>query len=317
MAAPFNLENYRFKGIGVEGRARSLSQAINNLADFWDARQSLVMHAWGVLNLRVTIAGREATFEIADPAVLDAIEAGDMQPLIDLLARDMNLERRQVEQILDESSEVVATVDRIRSKSRPNAWTVDADMSSEQVLSKAATDWVRNLAQEIDIEIRRGKGRPRSARGKAIVRMAIDLGKRKKIGDAELSRMTGIPSSTLADTRNRIAREQTITKTFKTRKRGERLTPVQERVVLDAITRNQNNAAEAARELGLPARTVRDVRTRAQLVARGGARYSTDIKSKLLNIVRSQGISATEAGRQLGVSPRTARGWVYTAKWGK
>ena len=317
MATAFNLESYRFKGIAVEGRAQSLVDAINDLADFWSARSSLVMHAWGVLTLQITIAGREAIFEIADPSILDAIEGGNMQPLIDMLAKDMDLDRRQAEQILEESSEVVATVDRVRPRQRPNAWRAGPGLESQEVLAKATTDWVRNLSQEIDQEVRRGRGRPRSRRGKAIVRMAVDLGKKKKISDTKLSQMTGIPRSTLRDTRLRIERERKVTKTFKDRKRGAKLTKEQESVIISAINRNENNAAEAARELGLAPRTVRDVRTRSQRAARGGARHSNEVKSKLLNIVRTESVSATEAGRRLGIASRTARGWVYNAKWGK
>ncbi len=312
-----DLGGYRFRGIGVEGRARSLVDAINNLADFWDSRPSLVMHGWGVLNIRITIAGREATFEIADPVLLDQIEGNNMQGLIDLIAEDMGLDRRQTEQILSESSEVVATVDRIRPPQAPGAWTgtVDTDLQTQVVLSEAAGDWVGSLSREIDREIRRGKGRPRSLRGKAIVRMAVDLGRRKKIGDGALSRMTGIPRSTLGDTRARMDREKRVVRTFADRTPGQRLTPAQERTVLDAVTRNDNNAAETARELGLAARTVREVRARAQREERVPVRYTNEVKTKLLNLVRTEGITATAAGRRLGVADRTARGWIYKAKW--
>lgn len=312
----FSLSSYRFRGQQAEGRAMNLSDALNDLSDFWDSRPSLVMHAWGVVTFRITIAGKESVFEITDPKLIDELQAGNYQPLYDRMAADMGLGREEAMKILSESTDVQASVDRLRPRAYPDAWNIAPASRGKDVLPDATTVWVKELSREIDAEIRRGRGRPRSARGRQIVELAVALGKRKKLSDTRLSELTGIPRSTLRDTRNRMKREERIDQTFAQRKPGERLTEKQVERVQEELADQQGNAAATARALGLPPRTVREVRARTERAEKtSSGRHTEETKARVIELVRS-GMNATEAGRTAGVPGRTARGWVLKDRFG-
>lgn len=311
-----DLEGYRFRGMQAEGSGSTLSGAIEDLGDFWASRPSLVSHAWGVLTLQITIGATQVTIELTDPQLLDDLEGGDINSLIDKLAEYMQMDRSDAKALLSETTDVVASVDRIRPPVRPGApaqWTVDPAMDPQAVLPDASISWARDLAKEVDREARRDKGRVRTRRGRALLRMVVQSGAQQGLTDAQIARRTGVPRSTVRDARQRLDRDRRVAGEFRTRRPGQRYTPEQRGMVLQRLAEEKGNAAEVARQLGIAPRTVRDIRSRAARPARrpGAARktYAPSDRQQLIDLVRG-GLSATEAGRQLGVPGRTARGWV-------
>jgi len=307
-----SLESYRFRGLQAEGQADSLSGALDDLGDFWGSRPSLVTHAWGVLTLRITIGSTEAVIELTDPDLLDDIEAGNYTSLIDKLAKDMNLEPRDARVLLDEASSVTATVDRIRPPTQPRAWQAEPDMEPGTVLPDATAAWIRDVAKEVDREASRQKGRVRTRRGKALLRMVVDAGGQRGLSDAEISKRTGVARSTVRDARQRLERDKRVVTAFRTRRPGQRYTPDQQKLVLVRLNEAKGNAAETARRLGIAPRTVRDIRARAAVKVGVAKRYTQADRNKLMKLVDT-GLTPTAAGRKLGVAGRTARNWAQKA----
>lgn len=308
-----NLDSYRFRGTQAEGRGSSLSEAIDDLADFWASRPSLVQKAWGVLTLQITIGSTSVTIEITDPDILDDLETGHMQSLIDKLAEDMQLDRRDAEALLDESSDVVATVDRIRPPSQPKAWSPDAGTEPDKVLPQASIAWIRDVAKDVDREARRDKGRVRTRRGKTLLRMVVQSGQQQGLTDSEISKRTGIPKSTVRDARMRVDRDKRVVAEFQSRRPGQRYTAEQKQIVMERLKESDGNAAEVARQLGLAPRTVRGIRARASTPKAKRRSYTKADRSKLFSLVE-KGMNPTEASRELGIAPRTGRGWVRKEK---
>lgn len=296
----------------AEGHGESLLEAVDELAAFWAARPSLVPHNWGVLTLTVTIGTTEATFQVTDPDILDALEIGDTGPLIEYLAQEVQLSPQDMELLLSESTEVSATVDRIRPPADPTAWQPDTGMEPSSVLPDATMDWMRDVGRQIEEEARRDRGRIRTRRARKLLRLVVLQGDNQGLTVAQISRRTGIPRSTVRDAKGRITREKRVVKEFKARRPGQRFTPDQTQLVIERLKDTGNNAAETARQLGIPPRTVRDIRarqTRQQaVVAAPRRKYTEQDKTRLMRLV-AQGTTPTEASRQLGIPARTARGW--------
>jgi len=315
-----NLENYRFRGATAEGRGRTLLEAASNLSDFWDSRPSLVVHNWGALTIAINIDGREAIFEITDPETIDALEAGDTGPLIDWMAGHMGVDPEDASDILDQSSEVIVAVDRIRPPGSQK-WEPESGSSGGEVLPDAALSWVGEISKQADSKSRRRKNRPRKGQAKRLLEATVKSSAERGLTDSQISKKTGVPRSTVRDTRMRLARKKNVQKEFKARAPGKRLTKEQKAIVIETLSTTDNNAAEAARQLGIPARTVRGIRQRAQSSSVASPRTRTSsrtqrsesTKASVLGRVR-EGMTATEAGRQLGVPGRTARSWVSKAK---
>lgn len=307
------LDDYRFHGMHAEGRGIDLRSALDQLSDFWNSRPSLVMHSWGVLTLELTIGGSTATIQIADKRILDDLEVGNIQSLIDKFAADMQMDRADVELLLSESTDVVAVVDRIRPITGPQ-WSPDAGTSSPLVLPQVAPHWMRGLSKDVDAETRRARGAPRTRRGKRLLNMVVRSGIARGVSNKKLAIQTGLPQSTISDTRDRIMRERKRSPLFRNRIPGQRLTDAQKQEIVETLEEHGGNAAAVARELGVSARTVRDLRIRAvkkpeRIPHRVRSRWSSSTRDKLIDLV-SSGITPTEAGRRLGVPGRTARGWV-------
>lgn len=315
-----NLQSYRFKGIPAEGTGRTLAEAIEDLSGFWMSRPTLLSHNWGVLTLQITVGATPVTLEIADPDVLDDLSVGDTSSLVTKLAKDMQLDLQDAEMLLSETTEVVATVDRIRPPDGSGMmWKEDPSLSPAYVMPQASMEWLSDVGRQVDLQIRRDHGRPRSRRGKDLLRLVVGTGHQQGLTDASISRRTQIPISTVRDTWERIQREQRVAAEFKNRKRGQRYTAEQKAVVQSTLEDTDGNAAETARRLGLAPRTVRDLklslqRTSSVKAASRRRSYTETDKASLLDMVRSKGLTATEAARKLGISDRTARGWVRQAK---
>lgn len=310
-----NLQSYRFKGIPAEGTGRTLDEAISDLSNFWMSRPTLLSHNWGVLTLQITVGSTPVTIEVADPDILDALEVGDTSSLVQMLARDMQLDLQDAEMLLSETTDVVATVDRIRPPVGSGmAWTPDPGLSAPNVMPTAGMEWLSDVGQQVDLEVRRDRGRPRTQRGRDLLRLVVGTGHEQGLSDASISRRTNLPVSTVRDTWERIMREQRVSKEFKGRKKGQRYTAEQKQVVKATLEDTDGNAAETARRLGIAPRTVRDMRRSMEAKRSPRRSYTQAEKRELLDIVRQEQISPTEAGRRLGVSGRTARGWVRKAK---
>jgi hypothetical protein len=313
---PFDVTTYRFSGSAIEGTGMTLEAALEALSSAWMFTDSVSMFQWGVLTMTITVAGTTATFEITDPKILDAALEDNLEPLRERLARDMEMSRSNADLVLDQATNVDVFVDSLRPEDRPHIWSPAPGADTATVLPDAAEGWVRDLGKEVDEEARRTRGRPRSRRGKELLRMVVEVGQKKQMTDSEISKKTGIPVSTVRDTKERITRERRVMKEFQGRRRGQRLTRTQRDVVLEKVRDVGNNAAEAARQLGLSPRTVRDIRQRAATpapapVVRARKQYDDADRQAFFDVV-DQGINPTEAGRRLGIPGRTARGWNLT-----
>lgn len=313
-----NLENYRFRGATAEGKGRTILEAVNDLGEFWDSRPSLVVHNWGALELRINIEGTEAVFEVTDPDILDMLEVGDTGPLMIWMAQNMGVDPETAADLLDRSSDVVVVVDRIRPPG-DQSWSPESGAAADDVLPEATLAWVGEVGRQVDVQTKRGKGRPRTGKARRMLDAVVQASTERGLSDREISKDTGIPKSTIRDTRMRLARKTSVRKEFQARTPGKRLTIEQKALVVDTLAANENNAAETARQLGLAARTVRGIRQRAEratpkvTTTAGRGRYTELEKASLIQKV-NDGMTATEAGRALGVPGRTARGWVNKAK---
>jgi transposase len=321
-----NLRNYRFRGARAEGEGRTLGEAIGNLAEFWDSRPSLVVHSWGVLQLSITIGNTEAVFEIADPEVLDELEAGDTTGFVDWLAKEMGIPREDAEDILDRSNQVVAAVEKIRPPDETVSWSEEPGMAAGDVLPDAALSWVGEVEKEIDKEQLRARNQRRTPRARRLLVSVVESSMERGLTDRQIATNTGVPQSTVRDTRLRIERRSKPKHpAFQSRRSGQRLTEKQKAVVLETLEKVDGNAAEVGRRLGISPRTVRGLRNRVvessssrTATSRGAERtehrsssrhYTADDKQAIFDLV-DQGMSATAAAREVGVNPRTGRRWV-------
>lgn len=317
-----NLQSYRFKGVPAEGTGRTLDEAIMDLSNFWNSRPTLVSHNWGVLTLQITVGSTPVVIEVTNPDILDDLSVGDTSSLVAQLAKDMQLDLHDTEMLLSETTDVVATVDRLRPPDGSGmVWQPDPSLSPDVVMPRAAVDWLADVGQEADMQSRRDQGGRRSKRSRDLLRLVVSTGLDQGMSDRQISSRTRLPVSTVRDTRERIDREKRVSKQFKGRKRGQRYTSEQRRVVEEVLSDTDGNAAEAARRLGLPSRTVRDLKRSIERAPEESPKktlqrrsYSESDRDELLDLVKKEGVSATEAGRRLGVSGRTARGWVRQAK---
>lgn len=309
-------DTYRIRGRHPEAEAATLEAALIALLDFWNTRRSLVMHRAGNLVITMTIAGKDVIIEITDRKVIDNFHEYGAKPVLDAIAKDMGLSEADAMALLDKASAHVE-VGTLRNPSRPDAWKSEPDFKPDVVLPKEVPVMLRELAKEYDEDMRRLPGRRRNKAAQQILNIAVRTGRQQKLSYAELARQTGIPSTTLRDASKRMERAEKVSRAIGKREPGQRLTAVQARRVMAEIETQGGNAAKAARVLGLPPRTVREVRQRESRKPepRVGS-WDADTKAQVLDQVR-EGVNATEAGRVLGVPARTARGWVRAARLGR
>jgi len=325
-------DSYFLRWSRPEEEGDSLEEALAQLQAFWLSRPSLVVHQMGNLVITLQIGSTEIQLEITDPVVLDRFQEEGPGPVLDHLIAESGLSREEAMLLIEESRAHVI-VDALRVPDDPDAWRPGKTYSKEykremgaeapqQAWRDGAPRMMGELVKDIDARTRRATGRPRSRQAQALIRAAIEHGRKQGMSDGQISQLTGVPRSTIRDARIRMERVERVEQTFGRRQPGQRLTPNQREVVLQSLVENQDNAAKTARDLGLAPRTVRDIRMKANVEARRveqpsfardegvvRQRWTPDQRSQVLREARDKGISVTEAGRIYGVPGRTARDW--------
>ncbi len=288
-------KDYRFRGRPVDGRGRSLDGALDELADYWNSKPSLVMHDYGVIELQISLGGTVTVVEVSDRKLIDRIEGGDYQALVDHLASKAGVSVLEMQAMLTQVDEVVATVDRIRPPSDPDWWQPTPGTEPDVVLPTVVGAWASEVVQ---------KERGQTESKKKLTALVAVIGQQEGKSLAQISAETKIPRSTLRDALERDRREREAV--VQIRPKGQRLTEGEKETVLRAYAET-GNAAEVGRRLGVSDRTVRGIVEREQESVKLLRRSA--LQDKLLEMVES-GMSASAAGREIGVAPRTARGWV-------
>ncbi len=337
-------DTYFFRGQHPERSAAFLETALSELVQYWNSQPSLVVHHMGNLVIELVIGSESVTVEITDPLVLADLTEDPAGPMavLDYLVDQMGIDQADAMMILENAAATVR-VDVIADPADPDAWRPGVNptvtdpytgqgygaTSAAAALPDASSRLLGELLREADVQARRDPHRRRSRRGRELLDVAVRTGRAQGLSDAELARRTGIPRTTLRDARVRTERQERVAEQFKDRQQGQRMTRPQQEVVLEEIIRADGNAAEAARRLGLAPRTVREIRARAQSAARARGdesfetvppetvrrSYTAQDRSALISLVRDEQVTATEAGRRLGVPVRTARDWVRAARF--
>lgn len=287
--------DYRFRGRPVDGRGRSLEEALDSLSDFWNSRPSLVMHDYGVIELQISIGGTLTVVEVSDRKVIDRVTGGDLQALVDHLASKAGVSSLEMKAMLDRVDEVVATVDRIRPPTDPDYWRASPGTEPEVVLPTVVSAWAAEAAKSKKVD---------AADRRRLTALVAVVGHQEGKSLAQISAESGIPRSTLRDAliRDRREREEIVL----VRPKGGRLTD-NERTTVVRLYAETENAADVGRRLQMSDRTVRGIVGREKEAVRKLRRSS--LQDRLLELVES-GTSASAAGRQIGIPERTARSWV-------
>jgi transposase-like protein len=287
-----------------------------------------------VVTLR--ILGSEVTFEIVDENVLAAYMA-DQHPVavLEYLAECMGIDKKEALRLIEEADEARVRVDTLQVPDTEVHWEPGVHPvhgygaeGAKEVLSGAVVGFLGELASQEDKAAVRGKSRRRSRKGEQLVSDIARISKQQGISIAEASRRSGVPRETLRDARRRSERlERQAVVVQRVHEPRQRFDSEQRAAILAAVARSNGNASKAARELGLPDRTVREMRQREREATLAAPheraapvrhRYADQEREALLSrmgsLMRERGLTATEAGRQVGVADRTARGWVHAAR---
>ncbi len=330
-------DSYFLKGSSPEESGNSLEEALSELLQFWYSVPGLRRHTPGNLSISLSVGAARVDLEITDAAAIDRFMGveGPMAILREL-ARSMHLPVQDAIELLNEAQATVR-VDALQDPSAPTAWRsgmaqtpngkIQGADDATEVLPKATGRFLGELLTETERSVRRAPGRPRTGRALELLDQIVSYGQDAKLSPRQLSGLTGVPESTLGDAYRRRTPRPPVPKIFEGRKARARVTKPQAQVVQQRLAQ-EKNAAKVARELGLPARTVREIRARLQApkperslgrvvsATTGRRAYSSSDQADLLQRVRDQKLTAAEAGRQLGVPARTARRWVRSAKLG-
>ena len=327
--------SYFLRGGPVEVDGKDIREALADLWAFWMGARSLRMLTPGNLVIELVIGTESTRIEITDPDLLEAFIRGPagQQDLVDDLVRNMGLPPEQALELLLEADARVR-VDVLQDPHDREAWQPGEALSPRglpsgghpvsEALPGASGRFLGELLREEDQRVARGKRRRRSKKGEHLLTQVLLYRETRGLSVKETSEITGVPPSTLRDA---IAREKApvkVPKAFVGRKYRGRLSKPQERVIRGRL-KKERNAAEVARQLGIPERTVRDVRARARAAAPqvqlgrqasvGGPRaYTRADVDRVMDTAKREGITPTEAGRRFGVPGRTARGWARGRK---
>jgi transposase-like protein len=326
------LDSYFMRYSHPEASEASLEEALVDLIRQWHRSSGLASHHIpGNLVVTLQIGGQSVMFEITDEAVLRDY-MGNQRPvaILDYLSEKMGIPPERALRILEDVDRADVRVDTLWIPDAAHKWEpgINPDNglgapSVEEELPKATVAFIGERISEEDAASGRGRGRRRTIRGDDLVRQLAVIAREQGLSDAEASRRSGVPRTTIRDARYRMEREERARVQIGLRSSGQRFTPEQRSQIVQAVRESEGNASAAARRLGLSPRTVREIRQRhAREMASPDAdqptpvsrvRYSSEQKSELLGRMRglmtSEGLTATEAGRRVGVKGRTARGW--------
>lgn len=316
-------DTYFFRGRHPEETGVTLEDALASIVGWWVRQPSLIRHEIGNLVVELKVGNKLVQFEITDPQVLDDLRYVGPQAVVEYVAKEMDIDEADAQLILDNSPAHVR-VDTIRIPGDPNHWTPDPGLEPEVVLRKESLEMIGALHEQEEERIARNRTSRRTKMARELVDAAVRAGRQQGLSQAEVSRRTNIPASTLGDARRRVDRKLQVPTVLRQRKTGQRLDQAQQNVVLAELKKTRGNAAKAARNLGLPARTVRGLRARQKQATKQGKKktraqkkkgvWSASDRQKLLDLVKNTRVTPTEAGRQLGIPARTARGWVRKAR---
>lgn len=320
-------DGYEFRGEKPHGEG-TLEDALVDILTMWMQAPSLREHHHvGVLEITITLAGVSQVIEVTDRAVLEAFRNVGPVVVLDHLAGLLGMDRKDAMMLLEEAR-VEATATRLQVPSEPEAWRPDPDKVPVDVLATVSPDFLAAQLKEADEAARRARGRPRSLRGRHLLDVIVRMGKVRGWSDIEIAKRTHLPRETVRDARHRIERTELLQVELGERPAGRPLTPVQRQVVLERVEALRGNASAAARQLGLPARTVREIRQRAaqeaarrvglpglpEAVPRARTAWKDTDRDRLFKRMRRTGRSASEVARDLGIPDRTARRWVRSKK---
>ena len=341
-------QSYFIRGASPRESGVNPIDALSRLWTFWFGNPALRRVNPGNVVLELSIGAQVVRIEITDPALLNDLmqsPTGGPQAVLDYLAKYTGLNDKQGRALLMEAQTDVQ-VDVIQDPRNPTAWQPGETMTpggkiigappASEALPSASGRFLGALIREDDKVVRRAPGAPRRARGSELLRQIVEYGQSQGISPQRLSKLTGVAPSTLREAKRRFLAPppKKELKIFQKRKKGQRLTGRQEAAIRKRLQKNPN-AASVARQLGLPERTVRDVRARVKKdasrpvssgvkrvslgVKKPGSRartYTPNDREALLSTMRGTGLTATEAARSLGLPERTARGWARKAKLG-
>ena len=299
---------YLLRGAHPTEEGQTLLEAVTRLVDFWTMVRTLAVHDIGNLVVTLHIGNQSWTVEFTSPSLLDEMRV-DPAVIPREVIRLLGVGDAMGKEILTYARATV-TIDAIRPPGNPTAWVSEAP--PEVLLPKDAPEMIRVLQDQR----RPGSGRPRPAKKgrrsddeRRQLEAMVQEARRQNIPLSRLAREVHIPVSTLRDARARVEKRTAEAKKPPRATNKRPPTPAKIRATLEATG---NNAAEAARRLGLAPRTVRDARARLAAPIPKGPR-SPDLKGRLLGEV-ALGSTPTEAARRLGVPERTAREWAQKAK---
>lgn len=315
-------EEYRFRGRPIVGSGRSFSEASDQLWQFWTSRPSLLMHMYGVLMVSMRIGSLAVVFEVVDLEVLDRVAAGDSDAFVAFIARAAGISAEQMQVLVSNSDEFILQVDRIRSVSNPNMWTVDPGMDPSSVLPPAVPVWGEDLIQQDKIS---------SADRRSMLEMVVVARTDEGETLAQLSERISISRSTLRDALKRAQKDSESSKPQPSKPKEKEIKQKlsdreREQIVLSFLS--TENAAETARRLQTSPRTVRRVvkeeglreiskkteskpaRVQAPKVRTAHPRPVRTVaeRQRFFKAVAS-GKSVREAAQAVGVSVRTAQRW--------
>lgn len=325
------MDTYFIRGSHPETFAASLEGALAQLVQLWLGAASLRPHIPGNLVIQLGYEGRAVTIEITDETVLRGLvtSAGPMA-VIEFIAQAMGVEAQDALSLLDGCT-ARARVDVLyhsQAQWQPGVHPAKGEGGEDVVtaMPRETPHILSAMVKRHEQATGRETRRKRDREGQALVDMALRLGKKLGLSDTALSKQTGIPRSTLRDARIRSGQDRGV---FKGRKPGQPFVTKDRERILAEIRATKGNAAAAARRLGLPERTVREIRGRAEreaaaqkttpdaVVPSARTHYSAEDRERLTSALQERiqkGQSASEAARELGIRERTARQWVREEK---
>lgn len=241
-------QGYRLKGSSISGRGRDLASALEELWDSWSSRPSLAMHAYGAVKIEINVGGQVAIFEVTDQQIIDEIQNGNSDYLVEIMAEKSNATLLEMQAVLRSADNVTVSVDKIRNPHDENYWTPEQGTELEVVLPSVIFDWASRSARETASPVDR----------MVLTKLTAVIGKQEGKSIAQISRETGIPRTTLWDALNRGEGG------VKPERKAPRMSREQEAVVreeqkekLFELVSTGISATGAARKLGIPERTAR------------------------------------------------------------